>query len=251
MDDETKYTRFVPKKIRNITSYGLILYNDTGDDDVKYLLHQRRDTYEYNDFIKGLWTDQGQLSIMFQLMSEDERERIRNYIFPELWSDLFIDHNNNHYRETYSYAYSKYKRIVDHIPNLLDTTKTNVKGPPWGFPKGRKTHDKEGNIDCAIRETIEETRLNVNDILCDNRLGGYPEWFYGTDQKSYSTTYFVAKVRTLALPSRINLTNIIRPTTLSDESEDVKWFTCDEACNLLNTRRQNILREIHKKITGK
>ena len=74
-----------------ITSYGLIAYHKDVTDTIRFCLFRRRDTFEYMDFIRGLWND-STVKTLFVLMTKEERSRLRNYMFQELWDDLWINH---------------------------------------------------------------------------------------------------------------------------------------------------------------
>ena len=131
-----------------ITSYGLILYTVVNDKPI-FLLYQRRDNFEYMDFLRGVWMSEGQLPGLFSLMSPDERKRIREYTFQELWNDLWVEHSCRIFRDGFSKAKRKYDSVRDKIPNLLDTTTSHIREPPWGFPKGKKNSFKEESISCV------------------------------------------------------------------------------------------------------
>jgi hypothetical protein len=89
-----------------ITSYGIILFS-RNENGILFLLYQRRDNFEYMDFLRGLWQSESQLPSLFELMSYDERDRLRNYTFDELWNDLWVKHDSKIYREGYSMAKNK------------------------------------------------------------------------------------------------------------------------------------------------
>ena len=238
-----KYSKKKKKKkygIEPITSYGLILYTVMNDKPV-FILYQRRDNFEYMDFLRGIWISEGQLPSLFSLMSPDERRRIREYTFQELWNDLWVEHSCRIFRDGFSKAKRKYDSIRDKIPHLLDTTTSHIREPPWGFPKGKKNNFKEDPIACAIREFTEETRI-PSDLIQVSTTNSFVENFKGTNGKSYSTYYYLAKIDEPFYPKEVETPHCIRKTTISEEAIKVKWFTFEEASNLLNSRRQAILR---------
>jgi 8-oxo-dGTP pyrophosphatase MutT (NUDIX family) len=261
---------FCPKKrIYPITSYGIIAFtreekpreshstnnirsydNRIRDNGIiKYLIYQRRDNYEYIEFIRGNWISYEQLKKFFSLMSEDERERIRTHTHKQLWDDLWLDHNSKVYKEGYDRAKSQYENIVRDIPKLLETTTTYMEDCPWGFPKG-KINTGESFIECAKREFEEETRIpreNLS-IVKDIRYPGrdskkpYIEQFEGSNNKIYCTHYYLAHINNEILPEQKETPSFcIRKTTISTEASDLKWITIDEAPKYLNARRVDIL----------
>ena len=238
-----KFSKKKKKKkygIEPITSYGLILYTVVNDKPI-FLLYQRRDNFEYMDFLRGVWISEGQLPGLFSLMSPDERKRIREYTFQELWNDLWVEHSCRIFRDGFSKAKRKYDSIRDKIPNLLDTTSSHIREPPWGFPKGKKNSFKEESITCAIREFTEETRI-PSDLIHVMTTSPFVENFKGSNCKSYATHYYLATINEPIHPQIIDTPHCIRKTTISEEAINVKWFTFEETNNLLNSRRQAILR---------
>lgn len=230
-----------------IVSYGLIVYIIINSI-AYYLLQQRRDTFEYMDFIMGLWKNIPQLASYFSAMSLEERTRIREYTFRELWEDLFVDKSSKMYKESYIKAKKKYDYIKHLIPNILDTTKTLILEPPWGFPKGKKNNYKETDIQCATRETQEETKVfpNTLTILPKHK---FSEHFEGSNGKQYTTYYFLAKASKIEDIHRMETNDCIRKDTISEESSNVRWVTYEEGIDLLDTKGQKILQEVRKHIT--
>lgn len=245
-DDCFKKKKYSKKKKKKkygnepITSYGLILYTIVDDKSV-FLLYQRRDNFEYMDFLRGVWISEAQLPGLFSLMSPDERKRIREYTFQELWNDLWVEHSCRIFRDGFSKAKRKYDSIRDKIPHFLDTTTSHITEPPWGFPKGKKNNFKEDSIACAIREFTEETRI-PSELIQVLTTNPFVENFKGTNGKSYATYYYLARIDEPFCPKTIEIPHCIRKTTISEEAINVEWFTFEEASNHLNSRRQSILR---------
>src|SRR6185503_10926509 len=96
----------------SIVSYGLIIYRVRYDNSInqssqtsqtsqtsqnptiEFLLQQRRDTFEYMDILLGTWKTVEELVTLISLITPEEKERLRNYIFSELWNDLFLNKNS-------------------------------------------------------------------------------------------------------------------------------------------------------------
>lgn len=221
-----------------ITSYGIIAYTKKGPETL-FLLYQRRDNFEYMDFLRGVWSSEEVLPSLFSSMTKDERKRIREYTFRELWDDLWVEHNTRIFRDGFSKAKRKYESVRRMIPRILDNTESNIKEPPWGFPKGKKNNFREPPKTCAIREFNEETRLEINEshILNDTP---YIETFQGSNNKNYCTHYYLAEIP-FSVPKEMITPQCIRKKTISEEASNVEWFPFEEACNFLNFRRQMIL----------
>lgn len=230
--------------VKNITTIN--------DDDILFLLQQRRDTFEYVDFLFGSWSPfERTIDEIFTLMTEEERDRIKDYTFEELWDDIWIDRTAKQYTENKAKAKSRYESIQYQIPVILSRTKSIVKELPWGFPKGRKKDLQETDLMCAVRETEEETRIpreNYN-ILLPSETFKLPEQFKGSNNLFYNTIYFFAEVNgNYDILQPINTPQCIRQTCYSLESTAVKWVTYQEACKCLNNRRQLLLKEALEKI---
>jgi len=226
----------------NIPSYGLILFfiNEVSGE-IKFLVQQRRDTFEYVEFVQGLWTTEERFRTIIPPMSGEEKNRILNYSFREIWDDLWIDKTAKMYKDGYNRALKKYESISHLIKPLILDSATVTESPPWGFPKGRKNDLTEKDEDCAVRETEEETRISKNGY---NVLPyKFSEKFQGSNGASYSTIYFLCKVDSDNIPENINTPLCIRKTSLSEEVADIKWVTYEEADIYLNSRRLSLLHE--------
>ena len=100
--------RYYKYKRSPIISYGIILFTDKNDP--KFLLAQRRDTIEYVDFIKGnrYYIPLEDYAIN---MTEEERERILNYEFDDLWNDLWINKESKYYKQDYEESKKDFELI--------------------------------------------------------------------------------------------------------------------------------------------
>ena len=224
----------------NIPSYGLILfYIDKELQKVKFLVQQRRDTFDYVEFVQGLWNTEERFKALIPSMSGEEKNRLITYSFREIWDDLWIDKTSRMYKDGYNRALKKYESISHLIKPLVLSSNSETVSPPWGFPKGRKNDLSEKDEDCAIRETEEETRISKSgyDILDYKFL----EKFQGSNGASYSTTYFLCKLENCDIPEKIDTPLYIRKTSLSDEVAEIKWVTYEEADIYLNVRRISLL----------
>jgi len=230
-------------------SYGIILYTFDSNGDFKVLLYQRRDNFDYMDFMRGYWSGKDDVYRLFSLMSQEERERIQNYTFDELWDDLWVNHDYRIYKDGYKSAKRKYDYAKPYIKHVLETTETRLYEPPWGFAKGKKNNNKEGDIECAIREFREETKLEVKiDVIPDVK---FSEKFVGTNGKIYSTDYYVAYTAEMVTPAHTKTPSCIREYTISEEANDVKWVSFDDGLKNVNSIRQEILTKVYNLIQRK
>lgn len=227
-----------------IMSYGLILFTMVGGEP-KFLVYQRRDNYEYIDILRGNWHSEERFRELFSALSKEEKQRLREYTFQELWDDLWIDHNSHIYSDGYQRALKKYQTIKAKIPEIMEegSISFNIE-PPWGFPKGKKQdQNQETDLECAIREFAEETRLPTSDIHIWKGKP-YSENYKGNNNKPYATYYFLAEVRNEMEVVKMTTPQCIRKEAVSEEAADARWMTFPEACLKLAPRRQAILKKI-------
>lgn len=256
---DTDYNNFKKNNL-TIKSSGLMMYynpNKNGEkvsknelldlSSLKFLVQQRRDTFEYADTIQGLWETNDQLRRFCTLMSNEERERSTVYVFDKLWDDIWVDKTCKTYVNGYKKAKKKYEENFNLILEIIKTTNSSVISPPWGFPKGRKTSTKENNHECAIRETEEETRIPKSEYKIINNHS-FVETFQGTDGINYSTTYYLAEIKNMIIPEPLYVPNCIRTSTISEEVKELKWISYSEAPIYLNSRLQLLLSEAIKTI---
>lgn len=238
------------KFIDPITSYGAISFAviNHGDElEILFLLYQRRDTFEYVDFLRGIWSDEGFLSNYFCNMTEEERQRLKNYTHDELWRDLIVDWESKLFRDGYNRAKRKYELVKDKIHYYIKSTKSCVREQPWGFCKGKRNNIREDPVACALRELGEETRFDVSNVkVWDTKP--FFENYRGSNGKVYNTFYYLVEFPQVLEVKRMETPQCIRKDTVSDEVADLKWLRYDEACKKLTPKRQNILKQAHKMI---
>lgn len=242
-----------------ITSYGLILFlyddshnntkshsvtdteADTTSDQIKVLLYKRRDSYEYMDFMRGFWETDEDVLELFRLMDSNEKDRILSHDFNELWKDLWV--YSSGCLHNYEKARTKFMLIQPRLSNIVsqsDRNQPRLVGPSWGFPKGKKNNNREHNLTCALREFQEETKIDSKTIkvldtetLVENIKTG--------DGKVYRTYYFIGVTKSDELSSRTYTPECIRKSMVSEEADDVGWFTTEEADKVLCQQRKRLL----------
>lgn len=250
-----------------IASYGVILYcnitpprscpntkpmssSNIHTPDLRFLLTQRRETYEYMEFMKGNYKNYDYARFLFTRMTKEEKQRLRDYTFDELWEDLWIIRTYRIYRDGRQHAKTKFLKIRKLIPKLIKDTKHEYADHlPWGFPKGRKDVYNEANIDCAFREFKEETGIRNTDHLKIQRgCVPYKEVYSGSNGKLYSTYYYLVESPNL-IDIQYRQTNMcIRKTTISSEVLSMEWMTYEDALKVLSTARCNIISAIRRHI---
>lgn len=234
----------------SIKSYGLIVFVRDQDDQhpsdpqLKFLLIQKRETYEYMTFMKGIWRTIADLTYLLSKMTTDERSRIRNYTFDELWDDLWVSDKYSFYTSGYSHSKRKYFEARPHLADILDNTTTDAHHLPWEFPKGKKSSTGESYVECALREFYEETGIHTKGVrLCKNCVP-IGEMYVGGDNKKYSTLYYVAEAPSALTPAKFDTKRCIRKRTVSSEAIDARWMTVEELTPLVSRTRRMVIRKI-------
>ena len=238
-----------PYSPKTIASFGLILFHRTSGGKTKFLIYQRRDTYDFIDLMRGLWSNEYRLREMCCSLTPDEKQRIRDYSFRELWDDLWIVHGSHIHLEGYERAFRKFEMAKTTIMASINLeVSVSPPSPPWGFPKGKKNpHEKE--FDCALREFVEETNLDISGIeIVEGK--SYLESYKGSNGKFYSSHYFLAESPVELEINRVRTpSGCIRQWTISPESADLRWVTTEEAFDILDLRKADILRKAEEFIS--
>lgn len=228
-------------KMKPITSYGIILYHKNKENQNEYLLYQRRDSFEYMDFLRGHYPI-NKIHDYICRMTIEERDRLLNYTFEELWNDLWV--TQTEYINRWKFKGKKrYEDVKLLLPEIIKNTNTIISSPSWCFPKGKRIY-YETFVECALREFEEETTIDKNKIIIREDLKTFEENFFGSDNKLYKTLYFVGYISEKIIPEYKKLEGCIRTKTLTDEAGDVKWLDFDSALLLLSEQRKQILKEV-------
>lgn len=213
-----------------ITSCGLLLLRGlyeplklpTDPKDVSVLMIRRKDSMSYMEFIRGKYDpkDMNYIRTMFSNMTVDEQKVIVSEDFDTLWTRLW-----GQGRDTRSMEYEIAKENFNSIDrkSLVSQFPSKFAEPEWGFPKGRRSKG-ESDLECAIREFIEETNISVEayDVIPDV---WFTETFRATNNIMYRHVYAVALLKD---SSAINLSQKLT-TTQKREVSAVAWKTLRQA----------------------
>jgi hypothetical protein len=225
----------------------ILFWYDEDENDIYYLIIQRRNTFEYIDFLRGNYY--GRIPDMIENMAAFERELLRSYPCSDLRQDMQASVICPGPMRPLK-SISK-KKIVYHqkeyLMSALERANRIGSDPEFEFPKGRKSKlEAESDLECAAREFVEETQI-TNDIHLVLDLSPLTEAYRGTDSKSYCTKFFVARCfeKKKPLPNRTSMETSIRKIELvSDEVDNVYWFRCKDAAGKLCNRRYLMLRSL-------
>lgn len=211
-------------------------------DKIKILMVRRKNTLNYIEFIRGKYDINNieQLTKIFNLMTRDENLKIISSSFIQLWNELWKETaNNKFYQKEFNLSKLKFEELKkNNFYNLLEESKlSQYNEPEWGFPKGRR-NSNEKNLNCAIREFIEETNINSNHFHILERLNYVTEEYIGTNLVNYCHIYYLASTNN-EIELDINKNQL-------EEISDIKWFTIPEAINKIRPYYKKRIHLIHQ-----
>ena len=232
-----------------ITSYGIVAYR-FNKSELEYLLIRRKDTLGFVDIMRGkyqLYNKMYLLNIVNE-MTLDEKARLMNCSFDELWSGLWGEDVSFNYKGEERVSRDKLESLKSGITNgkdkysletLINESSTSWHEPEWGYPKGRRNY-KESDINCALREFEEETGYSKMNLNVIQNLTPLEEIFTGSNNKSYKHCYYLANVG----PN----TNPVRQFETSEVSI-IEWKTFEDASNTIrpyNLEKKDIIVRANK-----
>lgn len=205
---------------------------------IKFLLIQRKHSLSFIQFLRGKYNENEEDIIkLFNLMTIDEVNSIKNNDFNYLWNNLWLKTATNKiYLKEKSISKIKFEKIKN--SDIINNLKSHYKEPEWGFPKGRRNRF-ENNLDCANREFQEETDLT--DYILLNKINSIEETFSGTDNVLYKHIYYIAGCNE-------NFNSNINQIEDNFEISNAGWFTLDEVINKFreyNNTRKNVINQVY------
>jgi 8-oxo-dGTP pyrophosphatase MutT (NUDIX family) len=235
-----------------IMSFGIICYK-IEDNETKFLMIQRKDSLSFMEFIRGKY-DLVNLDYIKQLllnMTISERDMIITSQFEDIWNYLWFQNensNNNKNNKEFYESKSKFNTLNDNnfLRNYILSIKSIFNEQEWGFPKGRRKI-KENDLDCAVREFYEETRIINNDIQVIYDILPFEEIFFGTNGVMYKHVYFVAKLKNNNVNIKIDNSCLEQVR----EIRAIKWYTFNEVLSHIkcyNTERISLFKYASNKI---
>ena len=235
------YNKFLDIEEYNYTNLDNIKYIPYFYDKIKILMIRRKFSLNYLEFVRGKYDlkDINQINKIFKLMSAEENIKIRNSNFDELWNELWkYTAKNKIYQKEYNLSKIKFEELKkNNFFNLLDNDNlSSYDVPEWGFPKGRRNIN-ETNLDCAVREFIEETTVDLNELHILERLNCISEEYAGTNGVNYKHIYYMASSDNTA---KINITD-----NYHEEIGDIEWCTIPDAINKLRPYYDKKIKIIH------
>jgi len=216
----------------------------------------RKDTLGFIDFLRGKYSVYNKsyiLNMMLQ-MTDDEKVRLNNLDFNELWNSIWgSEELSNQYKTEEIISKEKFNSLKHGILNKNDFYKLSDiiddsnkydrwTEPEWGFPKGRRNF-QEKDIECAMREFQEET--GINKVRFIDNLIPYEEIFTGSNYKSYKHKYFMGYME--------YKDTLVTENFERSEVSKMEWKTydeCIEAIRPYNLEKKRTMFNIHSTLNN-
>lgn len=249
-----------------ITSFGIICYRLRMDHDTQcvypeYLMVQRKDSLNFVEFVRGKYSLEKRKYIlkMFSNMTEEERLEIKYSDFSTIWKKLWKINHCQHFETEYKESKKKFDQIkkgyfldtesengiiLFNLQYILDNTISTIDESEWGFPKGKRNINEQ-DVNCAIREFVEETSMRLKYLKLSN-MKPVEEVFTGTNKVRYKHVYYLASCSN-SNDKMIFRTNIHDNIIDINEIKSVRWFKFSDSLKLI--REQNVeRRELFKRV---
>ena len=235
-----------------IISLGVIPFTITRSGDIKFLMICRKDSLGYVEFVRGKYPlyDKEYLSNIINEMSINEKNKLLDKSFDDLWTDLWGEFPSSQYKNEEEISRSKFEQlqrgILDsnnsnyNLETLVKKSDTKWLDPEWGFPKGRRDH-QENDIPAALREFQEETGINKSRLELIQNILPYEEIFIGSNFRSYKHKYYLAYIDCGIIEEKLNYQK--------SEVSKVKWMTAEQCIHITrnyNTERIDIIKKANK-----
>ena len=204
----------------------------------KVLLVQRRNTIGMIEFIRGKYdaTNFDYIIKLFNMMTFDEKRLLREYDSFDMIRTLIGLKRENNYKTEYESSKQKFNSLKKHnlgdqVNLLLDKSYTKWTSPEWGIPKGRR-NIKEYDIECAIREFVEETGIKYKNINVYRNIKPIEELYNGINGVVYKHIYFIANIKDTPEANE-NVIHVEKGGYLNNEISNVKLFSLTESHKLI------------------
>jgi 8-oxo-dGTP pyrophosphatase MutT (NUDIX family) len=250
-----KYTTIVENRENKIPklSVGIIVLF-MGEKKTEMLLLQRKNTISYCDFLHGGYKTESELKRLLSTMTNKERTLLLIHSFTDLWFDnkygnilKTIPIHETHTR-SFIIKKNKFESNFNLIKKIIESIPTSSCELSWEPPKGRKNYS-ETSLDCAIRETSEESGglvINQKNIL--KNISGVPirlsTMYTGSDSEVYLLRYYIAILKSKWEAKR-TITGLFGDT-LSNEMRSYAWVTIEKAISILDPHKSKLISKVDK-----
>jgi len=217
----------------------------------KVLLVQRRNTIGMIEFVRGKYdvTNLDYIVRLFNMMTFDEKKILQDYDSFDMIRTLIGLKREFNYRGEYDDAKTKFHTLKQHpdedlVHSLLEKSYTKWASPEWGVPKGRR-NNKEFDIECAIREFVEETGIKYHNINVFRNIKPLSEIYRGINGVIYKHIYYIAELKDNP-EVETNILNVEKAGYLNSEISNVKLFNLTEVHKIIRPYYMSKLNAIKK-----
>jgi ADP-ribose pyrophosphatase YjhB (NUDIX family) len=203
------------------------------------------------EFVRGKYdvTNFDYIIKLFNMMTFDEKRILREYdSFDMIRTSIGLKKEYN-YKTEYENAKNKFmilkqNPICDQVNSLLDKSYTKWTTPEWGIPKGRR-NNWETDIECAIREFVEETGIKYKNINVYRNIKPVEELYTGINGVIYKHIYFIADIKDTP-DSHENINRVEKGGFINYEISNIKLFSLTESHKLIRPYYVSKLNAIKK-----
>ena len=240
IDIDGEYEEYVPadKNSSEITETVVIEDKMKEIIEQKVLMIQRRNTIGMIEFMRGKYdvSDEQHIIKLFNMMTFDEKRLLRAYDSFDMIRTLMGMKREYNYRVEYDESKRKFDQLKEHVEGdrvnyLLDKSYTKWTTPEWGLPKGRRSN-KEYDIECAIREFVEESGIKYKNINVYRNIKPLIEIYRGVNGILYKHIYYLAEIKDTA-DALENISFVEKGGFFNNEVSNVKFYGLSQIHKIL------------------
>lgn len=160
-----------PARLRTKISFGVIVTRtNAATRRPEAVLVRGRYTDEFSEFVHGHYARRNVRAVaaLLDAMSVNERLDVYSLNFGQMWYRVWLTAGRpDLYHQKFAKFQGDWMRDDggDALRGLVRGSRAAARfgEPRWEFPKGRRRSDREADLNCAIRETAEETGIVKRD----------------------------------------------------------------------------------------
>lgn len=223
-----------PPRLHSKISFGIVLVRiNPATRRPEAVLVRGRYSDEYAEFVHGRYSRKNirGMSALFDAMSVNERLDVYSLDFSQMWYRIWLTAER---RELYNKKLAKFQTSWmrddsgEQLRQLVMASSTdpgarhhNDSGVRWEFPKGKRTSNREPDLNCAVREFEEETGIAKRDYQI---LPGFKRRVSHVHMGvRYVNVYYVAIARR-PLEPRLDLRTLDQVVEVSE----VRWMDVEQ-----------------------